>query len=62
MKPFQEDRFSVTSFAHAAVGFQSNQRLMAFFCYLDCGGSSTDKNRQKAISVGGYICSTKGLG
>jgi hypothetical protein len=48
MKPFQEDRFSVTSFAHAAVGFQQSA-LMAFFCYLDCSGSSTDKNRQKAI-------------
>jgi hypothetical protein len=32
---------------------------MAFFCYLDCSGSSTDKNRQKAISVGGYISPQK---
>ena len=47
-------KFSVSSLAHGAVAFQQ-PTLMAFFCYLDCSGSSTDENRKKTISVGGYI-------
>jgi hypothetical protein len=58
MQAFQVQNFSVSSLAHGAVGF-GHRALMAFFCYLDCSGSSTDKNRKKAISVGGYISPEK---